>query len=168
MRWKKGETRTIEFGRSRKLRGKGLFKIHYNTYELPAPYDRIVCQLVDEELHGQMHNSHKARRRQTYAQQVLDLFADELMDSTVDPAAFRSVILTPILQRQLAGVHDAYTSCVRTAVGKGKAKPTILDATEVYLSRGPTEPKFIPTFRCNLVYIPEAHWHLGVVNNHKL
>ena len=163
--WDKGELRTIQFSKSKKPGRKDTRRIRYHTCEVPAPYDRIVCQLVLEDTHAEKHNSHESVRRQTYARRVLDAFAEEVLDNRIPSADFRSTILTPILQRQLAGVPDAYMPSVRSAVGRGKPKPTILDVTKVYLSRDLTDPSFIQTFRRNMVYIPEMRWHLAITQD---
>lgn len=86
---------------------------------------------------------------------------------------FRSKVLTPILQRQLWGIYDGYGPSVREAIPISRsATPnsdedeptiTILDATKFYLSEDPVDPALIPNYRRNLIYIPEARWHLGVM-----
>jgi hypothetical protein len=95
--------------------------------------------------------------------EVLDAFAEEL--SAVDPVtpAFRSKVLTPILQRQLCGVPDHYTPCVIGAIASDGETVTLGDATKFYLQEDPTGPECIPAYRRNLIYIPEARWHLGTV-----
>ena len=168
MTWEKGELRTIKFSKSKKPGRKDTRRIRYHTCEVPAPYDRIICQLVSEDDHADNHNSHESVRRQTYARRILDAFAGEVLDNRIPSADFRSTILTPILQRQLAGVPDAYMPSVRSALSGGKQKPTILDVTQVYLSRDPTNPSFIPTFRRNMVYIPEMRWHLATTQDRAL
>jgi len=40
---------------------------------------------------------------------------------------------------------------------------TILDVTKFYLLDDPTHPAHIPSYCQNLLYLPEARWHLGVV-----
>jgi hypothetical protein len=161
--WKKGETRSIEVGKSKKLKGRASHKTTWSLHGVPAVYHWLVCQLVDEDQHRQNHPSHESCRCQMYARRILDLFMEEIKGRKVAPAEFQSVILTPILQQQLAGVHNAYTPSVRSAIGRRKEKPTILNLTNIYLSRDPTDPTLIPTFCRNLVYIAEARWHLGVV-----
>jgi hypothetical protein len=41
---------------------------------------------------------------------------------------------------------------------------TILDVTKFYLGVDPADPKFIRSYRRNLLYIPEARWHLGLMS----
>jgi len=144
-----------------------------STYQVPAVYHRLVCQLVAEDRHGKAHNSHESRRRQMYARKVLVDFVIELQknramppEKQVPPASFRSHTLTPILQRQLRGVHDAYMPSVHTAmVRKGEANLTISRVTEIYLHQDPTLAHLAPQYRRHLLYVPEPRWHLGVVLN---
>jgi len=42
-------------------------------------------------------------------------------------------------------------------------KLMIRRATKFYLSDDSTDPGFIPTYRRNMVFIPEARWHLSIV-----
>jgi hypothetical protein len=123
----------------------------------------VICQLIAENQFAQDNNCHEARRRQTYPNEILDAFAMEIKSYVGPSADFRSKVLTPILQRQLWGVYDACGPMVRMAVAVGKDKPTIADAKRFYLKDDPTDPGFIPIYRRNLLYNPEARWHLGVV-----
>ena len=112
-------------------------------------------------------DQHEARRRETYARQVLDAFGKELEGFTNFTKAamkrFRSAVLTPILQRQLYGVPEAYTPSVRRAVMRDHSELTIKAATELYLGDDPTDPENIPNYHQNLLYAQEARWHLGRV-----
>ena len=166
MRWNKDELREVIV--TTLVRRKGIKDpvSHEETYHIPAAYHRIVSQLGWEIDFGKGHDTHEGRRRLTYARGVLDAFGTELEQckDTTKPAmiGFRSAVLTPILQRQLAGVPDAYTPFVRSAIkGKQYADVTIKAATEFYLTRDPTDPSNIPIYRRNLLYIPQARWHLG-------
>ena len=151
-------------GKVTKNRGKSGYSTKFTVYTIPAPYDRIVAQLVGEDAHAHSHNSHESYRRQTYALKVLDEFAEELRHPGRDRTErFRSKVLTPILQRQLLGIHDAYTPSVRSAVANGGGEPTVADATECYLSHDPVSPSHIPLYRRHLLYLPEARWHLATI-----
>ena len=164
--WEKGEVREVKLGYSRKLPGKRSYGVSYSTYEIPAAYHRIVCQLVAEDLHARFDSSHESVRRQAYAVEVLDAFGDELRElnrSNLLPADFRSKVLTPILQRQLNGIYDAYGPSVHAAIPKEGEELTIQDVTNFYLKEDPTDPIFIPTYRHNLLYLPDPRWHLGSV-----
>ena len=163
MNWKQGELRRIEIGVAKKRRNRIEPEIVYTVKQIPAPYDRIICQLIAEEEHGNIHISHEAVRRQRYAQQVLDLFAEEINAYRGLASRFRSYVLTPILQRQLLGVHDAYRPSVSDAVGCGSRNPTIGQVTEFYLTVDPTDAALIGSYRYNAVFIPEVRWHLGIV-----
>ena len=79
------------------------------------------------------------------------------------PWSWRSGVLNPILQRQLQGVNENYRPLVEKAVAKGGKKPTLEQVTKFYLVRDPVDPRWIRTYRRNLLYISEARWHLGVV-----
>jgi hypothetical protein len=122
MAWSKGDLRDIEFGERRGRGNSSSQQPVLSKYEIPAPYDRIVSQLIAEDIHGVGYDSHESRRRQTYAREVLDEFGAELQAMKhiqFERGQFRSTVLTPILQRQLGGVHDAYTPFVRAAISSG-------------------------------------------------
>ena len=166
MDWEREELRSIRLGEWGKQRNKNTYKIQYRDYQVPAPYDRLISQLVAECLHGDRHDSYKSRRRDVYALKTLDKFGDELTDykrRKLQPAAFRSRVLTPILQRQRVGLYDGYTPCVRAGVSSTAEGPSIQDATSFYLRADPTDPRWIPSYCHNLLYIPESRWHLGVL-----
>lgn len=168
MSWEVGELRTIEIGWMKKSRGKKFNELKFTEFQIPAPYDRIVSQLMAESMHGQRDGGHESRRREDYAQKVLDKFGGELRQFKDPPVTFRSKVLTPILQRQVAGIHDAYTPTVRAGVNlmkeiRTQGEPTIRDATRLYLEVDPTNPIFIRSYRRNLLFLPEPRWHLGIV-----
>lgn len=165
MEWTAGDLRDVQIGTSKKRRNKHSYEVTYEERKIRAPYDRIICQLLLEDEHGEFNVSHEALRRQAYAREVLDEFAKELRAYKGSPADFRSRVLTPILQRQLMGVADAYFPVVYVAVADDEddSEPTIGQATEFYLSEDPTDPALIDDYRHNIIFIPEARWHLGVV-----
>jgi len=166
MRWKKGEVRKIKVGQWRKRPNKASYALSNTTYEIPAPYHQLVCQLVAEDMHGADHDSHESRRRQTYAREILNAFGDELKEfkrSKLPPVDFRSRVLTPILQRQLNGIYDGYSYSARNAFPKEGEEPTIQDVTRFYLRNDPVDPIFIRTYRRNLLYLPNPRWHLHIV-----
>jgi hypothetical protein len=144
--WKQGEVREIKLGESRKVPNKSTYRLSHTAYDIPAPYHRIICQLVAEDLHGDSHDSHESRRRQAYAREVLDKLGDELKaykHSKLQPADFRSKVLTPILQRQLNGTDDGYSPSVPFGIPKEGKVLTIEDVTKFYLQVDPTNPIFI-------------------------
>ena len=102
MKWAEGELIKVEVKRNLKRRGKK------QAHLVPAPYVYLISQLLGEAKFARDHNIHEARRRQSYAAKVLNLFGEELWEYKLDAASFRSRVLTPILQCQLWGVHDAY------------------------------------------------------------
>jgi hypothetical protein len=164
LQWELGELRDVQVGRKKKKSRNGRSAFVWADHKIPAPYDRIVSQLITEAEHATRHHGHEAVRRQSYALEVLDAFGDEITSYDGPQAAFRSRTLTPILQRHLWGVSDEYGPCVRGAVlDDAEGEPTITMATQFYLSEDPTDPGLIPTYRRNIIYIPEARWHLGVV-----
>ena len=61
------------------------------------------------------------------------------------------------------GVNKNYMPPVKDAISNGCGTLTIKHATQFYLFIDPTEPDWIPTYRHNLIYIPKAQWHLGIV-----
>lgn len=165
MQWNRDETREVTVTTLVKRKGIKEPKTHEVKYQIPAAYHRIVNQLGWEIDYGKQ-DTHEGRRRLSYARGVLDAFGRELeqLEVTTKTAMsrFRSKVLTPILQRQLAGVPDAYTPFVRAAVkGRKYDDVTIKAVTDFYLARDPTDPTNIPVYRRNLLYIPQARWHLG-------
>jgi hypothetical protein len=166
MAWEKDELRPMEFTSVQNIKQQGGLST-FAKYEIPAVYHWIICQLVAEDIQPQVNSSHEAARRQAYAQWVLDAFARKLKviddNSTSAMALFQSSVLTSIVQRQKAGLPNAYSPTVRTGIKQSPGPPTITEATIFYLGEDPTIPELIPYYRRNLLYIPEAHWHLGVV-----
>ena len=76
---------------------------------------------------------------------------------------FRSKVLTPILQCQLWGVQENYSPVVQAGVRNGNENPTINDATQFYLKDDLTNPRWIPSYCRNLLHVPEARCHLGIL-----
>ena len=163
MSWRPGELRDLEIGTKRKAPGKKTYAWSFTRKKIPAPYDRVVRQLMDEDAHGNEDRSHEAQRRQSYARQVLDEFAKELKAYTHRAADFRSHVLSPILARQLVGIPDSYSPSIEDAVSRQEDKVTIGMATELYLSRDLTAVELIPGYRYNAILLPEVRWHLAVV-----
>ena len=166
--WAKDELRPIQLGEYRRRNNSKSQHIVYSGYNVPAAYHLIVCQLVAEDMHGMINNSHESHRRQAYAKATLDAFGAELKafkSSKAPPHTFRSKTLTPILQRQRVGLHDAYTPYVSAGINKQKDKLSIEDVTRFYLKIDPTDPKYIPSYRHNLLYCPDARWYLGFLIN---
>ena len=65
------------------------FTVVYTPYEIPAPYDRIVNQLIAKSMHSQTNLGHESGHRGTYALEVLDAFGDKLR-------AFKASDLPPV------------------------------------------------------------------------
>ena len=65
-------------------------------------------------------------------------------------SAWRSTVLTPILQRQLQGVPDAYAPSLDAGVGlddkDGEGGLTIAAVTEFYLGSDPVHPDNKPFY----------------------
>jgi len=135
--------------------------------DIPAAYHRLVCQLVAEIAHAGELSSHEAMRRSSYALEVLDAFAVELSSTRSLTPDFRSKVLTPILQRQLQGLHDGYSPSVSDGIAvwadSETGVVTIRDVTQFYLQEDPTLPERIPEYRRTMIYSPEMMWHLSVV-----
>lgn len=157
MYWIVGTLRPFRIGTKR--RGRTCWAKHL----IPAPYDRVLAQLVAEDDHADGDESHEAARRRSYARQVLENFAKEFRLYTGPPIDFRSKVLTPILQRQLFGVSDVYFPPLNAVIAKGPNCPTIGQATLYYLGQDPADPGLIPTYRFNMVFIPHIRWHLGTI-----
>jgi hypothetical protein len=167
MDWWVGELRTFQLGSIGHGHRIGTpNEVKLEDFQILAPYDRIISQLVAEDRHGEVDRSLDARRRQSYARRVLDEFAEEYIEywsSEGDPAHFWSKVLSPILVRQLRGVSDHYSWPVADTVSLGRDTVDIRDATRFYLSVNPADPGLIPRYRTSLVGIGEARWHLATV-----
>lgn len=159
MSWNKDELRTYKIGRQ--LRGSS--RIVFKTYHIRAPYDRIIAQLVAEVDHGEAHDSHESRRRQEYAKRLLDLFAIEAKQYSGNKLDFYPKTLTPVLVRQLNGLHDASSRVVNAVVSLNKPPATSEQAIKFYLGKDPTSPSLIPHYRRRLLNLPIPRWHLAIV-----
>lgn len=172
--WEKDETKCIQYGRMQKSRGKQPRQVAYKNRFIPCAYTRVIDQFCKEVLHAEYNASHEAQRRASYAQRILNATGEEL-DGDVDleedgteAAAWRSTVLTPILQRYLYGIPDSYAPAVYDALlppspGMDPDKAlTIGDVTRFYLGRDPTLPSLASIYFRNLVYRWEARWHLAV------
>ena len=161
--WRPDELRPIEVGVLENIDGKPVPV--YGTVHIPAPYDRILAQLLAEIEHGTKCTGLESRRRQTFAREVLYEFWVEIQRRQDENGnqSFRSRVLTPILQRQLRGVEENYRPVVEEAVACGGDEPTIEQATKFYLKHDPIDRRWIRRYRRNLLYVPEVRWHLAVV-----
>lgn len=155
----------------------------WSVRSIAIPYYRLVVQLLTEVNHGVYNRAHEAQRRASYARRVLEAFAAELEDndqiSVPGPiaSAWRSKVLTPILQRQLQGVSDAYAPALDAGVSPDEGGDddddsvegdlTIAAMTKFYLGADPVHPANIPHYVRNLVYNREMRWHLAVMTGRK-
>lgn len=160
MSWTAGELRVFAIGHKGRKKNQPFV---YKYRQILAPYDRLIAQLIAEVRHGGLHDTHETRRRKSYAGEVLDRFVSEFEGYTESEATFRSKVLTPILQRQLIGITDAYMIPTRRAIACGDGDPTIAQVTSFYLGVDPTDPRLIPQYRFNMAFIPEMRWHLATV-----
>ena len=173
MSWQTGELRYIRIGTIHPAAPGFVKRTTWKSYRVLAPYDRVVAQLATEANHACHHNSHEARRRGEYANRMLDLFGEEiesLADS--DPVTFYSKVLTPILVRQLRGVHDDISRTICAVVAQGSKSASIQEAAQFYLTMDPSNPIYIRLYRRQSLNLPIVRWHLatvlGVINkNHK-
>jgi hypothetical protein len=153
---------------------KGLITLKH-AY-VPVPYIRLIDQLHNEALHAKYNQGHEAQRRGSYAERTLDKFGEEVEGARQiehpghHASAWRSKVLTPILQRQLQGVSDAYWPSIHAGVldpedgsNNPDRKMTIAAATKFYLSRDPIPPWTIPSYLRNLIYVREMRWHLKIL-----
>ena len=164
MSWTEGQLHKITYGKTRKTPRKQEYKWKMKKQKIPVQYARIVHQLTLEDAHGEIDMGHESLRRRTYAQMTLDMFGRELDFRRGPLATFRSKVLSPILQRQLRGIPDAYSPSIRKAiVQRSGGAPTISQVTTMYLGNDPLDPRCIPSYRRNLVYVREALWHLGIL-----
>ena len=164
MSWTAGELRTLQIGTTGSdHQAETSSQVAFEDAQILAPYDRIICQLIAEDLHGEQDTSHEALRRQSYARRVLDRFVEEYRLFEGPAASFRSEVLSPILVRQLRGLSDHYSWPVSNTIALGEDTITIDDVTRFYLSVDPTDTGLIPKYRTGIVGIAEARWHLATV-----
>lgn len=163
MKWGEGQVHDIKYGKARKVANKNTRKLTLNAKRIPVQYARLVSQFMCEDALARNFTAHEALRRQTYAQKMLDEFGRELDKFKGNAGDFRSKCFTPVLQRQLRGIPDAYGPTIRRGIDPKDAKPTIAQVTRFYLGNDPLAVVTIPSYRHNLIYIREAKWHLGVV-----
>lgn len=170
MSWEQDEVRKISVGHTTRSvkNGRTVSEDLYVEREVPAPYDRIIAQLIAEDDQAEEDHGHEAVRRHSYARRVLNSFYEEILSYDDEAALFRSKVLTPLLQRQIVGVEDNYGPSVMQTVSEYQGIPTIEQATKFYLRHDPCHPRTIPNFRRTIIHIPEARWHLGVVLGHHL
>jgi len=162
--WKKNDVAVVAVFKKVRKHNKNTTGTVQRSFSIPAAYVRIIDQLTKESVHGKHNASHEALRRATYAEETLDALGKELFrHDTVCGPGFRSIVLNPILQRQMRGVPSHYTPLVRRAIAGGDRPVTIDRATRFYLEVDPIDPESIPSFRRNAVYIPEMRWHLAVL-----
>ena len=164
--WTPGELHEVLYHSSRQRPGKSRPDVKWIPHLVPAPYDRIISQLLCEANHAEINSSHESLCRGVYALEVLDAFATEhlaFQSTGLTPAGFRSKVLTPILQRYRLGIYDAYTPFVCAGISSKAGPLTIEDVTELYLGVDPTDPIFIPSYHRNLLYLPDSRWHLGLI-----
>jgi hypothetical protein len=168
LQWKARQTKEIYFGSVRKLVNRKSWQTQWRSREVPIPYARIIHQLYLESKHADSNQGHEAQRRQSYALRVLDKLGEELDKAAKPGPQWRSKVLTPILQRQLQGVPDAYSPAIESSIcavdeDGEEADVTISDATQFYLDTDPVDPSQIPCYRRNMIYIREMRWHLSIL-----
>lgn len=142
---------------------------------IPAVYAQIIDQFRQEHKHALEDFGHEAQRRDAYVSEVLTYVAEEILEGkglgsgSATASRWRSKVLTPIVQRQIAGVSDAYRPSLEHAVRdqtldlSKNPQMTIAEATDFYLSMDPTDPQWITTYRRNLIYSRELRWYLAVL-----
>lgn len=164
MYWTPNQLLPGHLGKTRKVRNKKLWVTVWKERQFPQPYARLAEQLTFEDIHGLADHGHESVRRQAYARRVLDEFGKEFEAYNGPPARFRSRVFTPILQRQLQGMPDAYAPALsrKLSLTKPCGPVSIREATAFYLGVDPLNHLCIGSFRRNLIYIREARWHLAV------
>ena len=190
--WTPGQTKRVHYGQYRKIRNKQGSRVQSKCRYIPAAYIRLLHQLHNESRCGTDSLIYEAQRRASYAGRVLDAFGEELElypeleDDGPEAKAWRSAVLTPILQRQIYGIPDTVTSWVHEGILCALVDPsaddgsnnnnenvgeddntvlTIAHATRFYLSSDPVDPDVIPILRRNLVLTREMRWHLAITLN---
>ena len=163
MNWSEDQLQEIRYGKTRKLSNRQAHTRIMKTVKVPIPYVRLVHQFCLEEEHSKTDLGHESLRCMTYAQAMLDEFGKELDSYKGEESKFRSKVFTPVLQRQLKGVPDAYAPAIRRAIAPRNATPTISQVTTFYLGNDPLDPKCIPVYRRNILYSRPVMWHLTVL-----
>lgn len=177
--WEEGQTVLIKVGALRRPAGGSAPRMFYRKRYIPVVYAQLLHQLCTEIGHAHTNTAHEAQRRAAYAEQVTDLFGDEIYSrrdlSRPGNAAssWRSKVMTPIIQRQIAGVPDAYLPALHAGVLDPEnddpevdddtcvsREMTIAEATTFYLDADPADPALIPEYRRNLLYSRELRWYL--------
>ena len=135
------------------------------TFVIPKGYERVLGGLRADVKRAAKDNSGITLFRASYAQAVLDQFAAELR-STKKPSdelgkGWRSIVLNPLLQRQLHGYPDNEAPMLGKHFEglEGADLETAVNA--FYLSRDPLAPEEQPALRRGILYITEARWFLG-------
>ena len=59
MDWQKGDLRKVQLGRQKKHPHSNSTTIAYTSFQIPAPYDQIVSQLITEDLFIEKYYSHE-------------------------------------------------------------------------------------------------------------
>lgn len=135
---------------------------HSRIFNIPAPYDSVIGQLLAEIQLSVENNFHEGRRRETYAIEVLNAFGAEIWQYSGPPQAFRLKVLTPILARIFRGVSDAYLPFLNTAIsGVDGVAPSMEQVVRFYLGHDLADPAHINTYRRNLLFLPISRWYLG-------
>ena len=160
--WEVNELRQIKFCILKRKKGEEPERLKVSR-DIHVAYARVVDQFVLECEHAKEHLGHEAVRRQSYAMEMLDLFAEEVMAYEGPAVEFRSKVLTPVLQRHLFGLPDGNASTVSRAIRPDGQPPTIKDATIFYLTADPLDPRWIPNYRRNAIAIPQVRWHLRIL-----
>jgi hypothetical protein len=133
------------------------------TYKIHAGYRRVLAGFlreIDFTEEDEM-KSHVSVFRSTYLMIILDKFAKELAKVVIAaPERFRSVVLNPLLQRQLRGIPDDEVMAVKLEVG-----PSLADSAKFYLLKDPLDPHHVPVILRNLLYITTVRMSLMYIGS---
>ena len=162
LRWGQDEVAKILVCKRIKVLNRTGIRIKKKEMEIPAAYVRLIDMFNKLEEHGLFDHSHEGQRRSSYAERMIEELGKELWSTSVVGKEFRSKVLNPVMQRHKLGIPADYTPTVERAVSRGR-QPTIRDATRLYLEHDPVDPAAIHSYRRNVIYIPEARWHLGIM-----
>jgi hypothetical protein len=164
MQWETGQVTPVNFGKAKPQ----IADVEWKTRDLPLQYAWLISQFEAEEYHSWYNYGHEAIRRQGYVRRMLDALANELESIEVCGGNFRSKVLTPVLQRQLQGLPDAYAPSIHSALADNQGVVTIAKATRFYLGEDPLHPGNISMLRRNIIYSREARRHLSLVYCHPI
>jgi len=123
-------------------------------------YFRILDSLAADVVHGDANPLMRVVFRQAYAEQLIDMFVDEMPAPGLLSHRWRSAVLNPMLQRQLHGFGDDDPDGLR--VHFESLSP--VDQRLFYLKNDPLGESNRDLLRRSIMHVTTARWHLGLAD----